>query len=99
MVRPSARHPRRGILEDRADIRYYRKAVHPRRRLIRRVVLSAVLGVLFLTIRVPLHADDFVNGRLGEYREALRVQTGIPGLAAAVVGRSDIQCDRGFGYQ
>jgi CubicO group peptidase (beta-lactamase class C family) len=55
--------------------------------------------VLFLGIRVPLHADDFVNGRLGEYLEALRVQTGIPGLAVAVVGRTDVQYERGFGYQ
>jgi CubicO group peptidase (beta-lactamase class C family) len=59
--------------------------------------LSAALGALFLAIRAPLHADDFVNGRLGEYLESLRVQTGIPGLAAAVVGRSDIQYERGFG--
>jgi len=56
------------------------------------------VGVLFLGIRVPLHADDFLNGRLGEYLESLRVQTGIPGLAAAVVGRSDVQYERGFGY-
>jgi CubicO group peptidase (beta-lactamase class C family) len=55
--------------------------------------------VLFLGIRVPLHADDFVNGRLGEYLESLRVQTGIPGLAVAVVGRNDVQYERGFGYQ
>jgi CubicO group peptidase (beta-lactamase class C family) len=54
--------------------------------------------MLFLGIRVPLHADDFVNGRLGEYLESLRVQTGIPGLAAAVVGRSDVMYERGFGY-
>ena len=44
------------------------------------------------------NADDFVNGRLGEYLESLRVQTGIPGLAAAVVGRSDVMYERGFGY-
>jgi CubicO group peptidase (beta-lactamase class C family) len=60
--------------------------------------LCACLGALFLAIRVPLHADEFVNGRLGEYLESLRVQTGIPGLAAAVVGRSDVQYERGFGF-
>jgi CubicO group peptidase (beta-lactamase class C family) len=54
--------------------------------------------VLFLGIRVPLHADDFVNGRLGEYLESLRVQTGIPGLAVAVVGRTEVLYERGFGY-
>jgi CubicO group peptidase (beta-lactamase class C family) len=70
----------------------------PRVRLLRRLALSAALGALFLIVRVPLHADDFVNGRLGEYLESLRVQTGIPGLAAAVVGRSEVQYERGFGY-
>ena len=39
-----------------------------------------------------------MNGRLGEYLESLRVQTGIPGLAAAVVGRNDVLYERGFGY-
>jgi CubicO group peptidase (beta-lactamase class C family) len=63
------------------------------------LVLSAALAGLFLLVRVPLHADDFVNGWLGEYLESLRVQTGIPGLSAAVVGRGDIQWERGFGYQ
>ena len=70
----------------------------PRYRPLRRTALSAALGVLFLALRVPLQADDFLNGRLGEYLESLRVQTGTPGLAAAVVGRSDIQYERGFGY-
>lgn len=55
--------------------------------------------MLFVATRVSVRADDFVNGRLGEYLESLRVQTGIPGLAAAVVGRSDVQYERGFGYQ
>lgn len=64
----------------------------------RRALLSLVLGSL-LVLRLPLHADDLVFGRLGDYLESLRVQTGIPGLAAAVVGRSDIQWERAFGYQ
>lgn len=34
-----------------------------------------------------------------DYLEALRVQAGIPGLAAAIVGRTDILWERGFGYQ
>ncbi len=88
----------RGIYEPGADIRYHRQTVGPRFRPLRRLALSAAVGVLFLGIRVPLHADDFVNGRLGEYLESLRVQTGIPGLAAAVVGRSDVLYERGFGY-
>ena len=87
-----------GIYEPCPDIRYYRKTLAVRVRPLRRLALSAALGVLFLIIRVPLHADDFVNGRLGEYLESLRVQTGIPGLAAAVVGRNDVLYERGFGY-
>lgn len=87
-----------GIFEARPDIRYHRKALPVRFRPFGRVALSTALGVLFLVTRVPVRADDYVNGRLGEYLESLRVQTGIPGLAAAVVGRSEILYERGFGY-
>jgi CubicO group peptidase (beta-lactamase class C family) len=87
-----------GIYEPRPDIRYYRNTLRTRVRLLRRLALGAALGVLFLGIRAPLHADDFVNGRLGEYLESLRVQTGIPGLAVAIVGRTDVLYERGFGY-
>src|SRR5215510_2276468 len=89
---------RRGIYEPGPNIRYHRQTMRARVRPLRRLALCAALGVLFLAIRVPLHADDFVNGRLGEYLESLRVQTGIPGLAVAVVGRNDVQYERGFGY-
>jgi CubicO group peptidase (beta-lactamase class C family) len=64
----------------------------------RRALVSVVLGAL-LVARAPVHADDLVFGRLGDYLESLRIQTGIPGLAAAVVGRTDIQWERAFGYQ
>jgi CubicO group peptidase (beta-lactamase class C family) len=72
--------------------------LNPHVRPVRRLIWSAALGVLLLGVRGPLHADDFVNGRLGEYLESLRVQTGIPGLAVAVVGRSDVLYERGFGF-
>jgi CubicO group peptidase (beta-lactamase class C family) len=66
---------------------------------IRPVLLGAALGVLFGVAGASLRADDLVYGRFGEYLESLRVQTGIPGLAAAVIGRSDVPWDRAFGYQ
>jgi CubicO group peptidase (beta-lactamase class C family) len=46
-----------------------------------------------------LHADDFVFSRFGDYLEALRVQAGIPGLAAAIVGPNDVLWERAFGHQ
>jgi CubicO group peptidase (beta-lactamase class C family) len=87
-----------GIYEPGPDIRYHRETLRTRVRPLRRLALCAALGLLFLGIRVPLHADDFVNGRLGEYLESLRIQAGIPGLAVAVVGRTDVLYERGFGY-
>jgi CubicO group peptidase (beta-lactamase class C family) len=38
-------------------------------------------------------------GLFGAYFEALRVQTGIPGMAAAIVGDTDIIWEQGFGRQ
>lgn len=86
------------MFDEIADIRYHRRRLTPLPGHLRRALLCVVLGAL-LVVRAPLHADDLVFGRLGDYLESLRVQTGIPGLAAAVVGRSDIQWERAFGYQ
>src|ERR1700742_997172 len=44
-------------------------------------------------------ADDLVLTRFGEYLDALRVQTGIPGLAAAIVGPTDVMWEGAFGQQ
>lgn len=46
-----------------------------------------------------MRADELVYARLGDYLEALRVQVGIPGLAAAVIGPTDVLWERGLGYQ
>ena len=46
-----------------------------------------------------LRADDFVYARFGDYLEALRLQAAIPGLAAAIVGPSDVVWERAFGVQ
>ena len=43
--------------------------------------------------------DALVYARLGSYLEALRVQAGIPGMSAAIVGETDIVWERGFGRQ
>ena len=43
--------------------------------------------------------DSLVYARLESYLEALRVQAGIPGLSAAIVGDTDIVWERGFGQQ
>jgi len=43
--------------------------------------------------------DSLVYARLASYLEALRVQAGIPGLSAAIVGETDIVWERGFGRQ
>lgn len=47
-----------------------------------------------------LHAaDDFVLSRFTDYLDALRVQAGIPGLAAAVVGQTDVLWEAALGKQ
>lgn len=80
-------------------IRYHRRSLEPRFRPIPRILLSLALGALLIVPVARLHADDYINGRFGEYLESLRSQTGVPALAAAVVGRSDILWERAFGYQ
>ena len=53
-------------------------------------------GLLFLL--TPVHADDLVYARFGEYLESLRQQAGIPGLSAAIVGRTGVVWERATGY-
>ena len=64
----------------------------------RRAWLTTIVAAAVLT-SISLRADDFVLDRFGEYVESLRAQVGIPGLAATVVGTSDILWERGFGRQ
>jgi CubicO group peptidase (beta-lactamase class C family) len=57
------------------------------------IALAAALSVSAL-----LHAaDDLVLSRFSDYMESLRVQAGIPGLAATVVSLGDVNWERGFG--
>lgn len=64
----------------------------------RRPLLALTIAVLLL-VRVPVQAQDLVLSRLGEYVESLRVQAGIPGLAASIVGPDDVIWEQAFGRQ
>jgi len=57
------------------------------------------LTLLLLSLLAPAQADEIVLGRFGAYIESLRIQAGIPGMAAAIVGRTSIQWEQAFGQQ
>lgn len=66
----------------------------------RRLLIALTAGVSLATsARLGADAEDLLHARLADYLESLRVQAGIPGLSAALVGRSDIVWERGFGLQ
>src|SRR5947207_2378941 len=52
-----------------------------------------------LCAAAPSRADDLLLDRFRDYLESLRTQAGIPGLAAAIVGNTDIVWERAFGRQ
>ena len=64
----------------------------------RRSLLALALGFLLLASS-PMQAQELVYGRFADYVEAFRTQIGIPGLAAAIVGRSEVLWESGFGWQ
>jgi CubicO group peptidase (beta-lactamase class C family) len=61
--------------------------------------LFALTIAVSLSLAVPAAAQDLVYGRFRDYLEALRAQAGIPGLAAVVVGNTDIAWEQAFGRQ
>jgi CubicO group peptidase (beta-lactamase class C family) len=63
----------------------------------RRFLCLLVAAFAFLLAQSPVRADDLVLDRFGDYLEALRAQSGIPGLSAAIVGNTDITWERAFG--
>jgi CubicO group peptidase (beta-lactamase class C family) len=66
---------------------------------IRRPPLVLTVAIL-LCVALPSHADDDPRlARFGDYVESLRTQAGIPGLAAVIVGNTDILWERAFGKQ
>jgi CubicO group peptidase (beta-lactamase class C family) len=64
----------------------------------RRALFASIAAALLLTCS-RVQADDFVLSRFADYIESLRIQVGLPGVAVAVVGRTDILWEAGFGYQ
>ena len=66
----------------------------------RRPPFLLITMVLALSVSALVHAaDDFVLVRFSDYLDALRVQANIPGLAAALVGPSDVMWEGAFGQQ
>ncbi|MCU1382851.1 MAG: hypothetical protein JWL71_1548, partial [Acidobacteria bacterium] len=66
----------------------------------RRLPLLLLTMALELSVSArPRAADDLVLSRFSDYLDALRIQAGIPGLAAALVGPADVTWERAFGYQ
>jgi CubicO group peptidase (beta-lactamase class C family) len=64
----------------------------------RRPLLLTV--ALSLSVGAFAHAaDDFVLSRFSDYLDALRVQAGIPGLAAAIVSSNAVNWEGAFGQQ
>jgi CubicO group peptidase (beta-lactamase class C family) len=65
----------------------------------RRALIVSLVAILMLA-HAPLRAaDDLVYARLGDFLDALRIQAGIPGMAAAIVGKNDVEWERVFGVQ
>src|SRR5262245_2250422 len=69
----------------------------PRTR-IGRAAAVATLALLWL-VNVRLSAQDFVFERFGALLDSVRIQAGIPALAAAIVGPNDIIWERAYGRQ
>jgi len=63
----------------------------------RKLALASIAAAT-LCLRLPVHAQDLVLDRFGDYLDSLRAQVGIPGLTAAIVGANDITWERAFGY-
>jgi CubicO group peptidase (beta-lactamase class C family) len=64
----------------------------------RRLLLILTIAGLLL-VRAPLEAQELVLSRLGDYFDALRIQAGIPGLAASIIGPDDVVWEQAFGRQ
>jgi CubicO group peptidase (beta-lactamase class C family) len=71
----------------------------PARKAPMRRALCVLVVAVVMIVHVPVRAEDLRYDRFGEYLESLRTQAGIPGLAAALVGRTDIVWEGAFGQQ
>jgi CubicO group peptidase (beta-lactamase class C family) len=50
-------------------------------------------------LNVSIRGQDFVYERFGSLLDSLRIQAGIPGIAAAIIGATDIVWERAYGRQ
>jgi CubicO group peptidase (beta-lactamase class C family) len=69
-----------------------------------RAIMKRFIAVIALAtglvIGVPVHAaDSLVLARFGDYLEALRLQSVIPGMAMMIIGATDVAYERMFGQQ
>src|SRR5262245_56592129 len=71
----------------------------PRANGLMRRSLLVLTTALVLLLRLPAHGQGLAFDVFRDYMEALRVQTGIPGLAAAIVGSDGILWERAYGRQ
>jgi CubicO group peptidase (beta-lactamase class C family) len=63
-------------------------------------ILAALLAVLAMQLApVAQSPGNLVISQFENYLEALRIQAGVPGLAATIVGEHSIVWERGFGRQ
>jgi len=62
----------------------------------RRTLLALTAALIFL-VQASTRAEDLAYTRFGDFLEALRIQAGIPGMVASVVGRNGVQWERVFG--
>jgi CubicO group peptidase (beta-lactamase class C family) len=57
------------------------------------------IAVAALMVVAPLRANEPTLNLFRDYLESLRIQAGIPGLSAALVGRDEIIWEGAFGYR
>ena len=69
-----------------------------RRTLTMRRSLAVLTIAGLLLVKAPVNANEPLLGLFRDYLESLRVQAGIPGLSAALVGRDDIIWEHAFGW-
>jgi len=61
--------------------------------------LLLAITLALSAVAIAHAADDFVLTRFSDYLDALRIQAGIPGMAAAIVGPADVSWEGAFGRQ
>jgi CubicO group peptidase (beta-lactamase class C family) len=63
-----------------------------------RFLVVVTTGLVF-AVSSPLNGQDLLLDRFRDYIESLRIQSGIPGLAAAIVGNTDVIWEQALGKQ